>query len=283
MQTDRSALDRLREDSGPGARAPRSRAATTPAGTSTTGARADLVGRLGLRRPHRGGPEPRRLHRPGHRRRVDLRRAGPWAASCAPSTTCAATGARSSWTTSRERAMSQGVRVPVPRLDVRPHRRLIGTPNVKEDEFFDRSAYPLHRITVDSYAGFLFVNLSGSPAADGGAHRRRGVHHRVRALQDGRAADRRPSRLRGRGELEDRRRELQRVPALPADPPRARAGRSVVPLRRGLGRGDPRRRQPHDRGRHELHDQRHVGAAEAPRSGSPRTTRCTTGATSSRT
>ena len=41
--------------------------------------------------------------------------------------------------------------------------RLIGTPNVKEDELFDRSAYPLHSVTIDSYAGFLFVNLSGEP------------------------------------------------------------------------------------------------------------------------
>jgi len=41
--------------------------------------------------------------------------------------------------------------------------RLIGTPNVKEDELFDRSAYPLHDITVEGYAGFLFVNLSGEP------------------------------------------------------------------------------------------------------------------------
>jgi Rieske 2Fe-2S family protein len=41
---------------------------------------------------------------------------------------------------------------------------LIGTPNVKEDEFFDRSAFPLHAVHVDSYAGFLFVNLTtGTP------------------------------------------------------------------------------------------------------------------------
>ena len=38
--------------------------------------------------------------------------------------------------------------------------RLIGTPNVKEDELFDRSAFPLHPVHVDSYAGFLFVNLA---------------------------------------------------------------------------------------------------------------------------
>jgi phenylpropionate dioxygenase-like ring-hydroxylating dioxygenase large terminal subunit len=41
--------------------------------------------------------------------------------------------------------------------------RLIGTPNVKEDETFDRSAFPLHQVAVDSYAGFLFVNLAREP------------------------------------------------------------------------------------------------------------------------
>ncbi len=38
--------------------------------------------------------------------------------------------------------------------------RLVGTPNVDEDEGFDRSLYPLHGIAAESYAGFLFVNLS---------------------------------------------------------------------------------------------------------------------------
>jgi Rieske 2Fe-2S family protein len=41
--------------------------------------------------------------------------------------------------------------------------RLVGTPNVKEDERFDRSDHPLYRIAVDGYAGFLFVNLSKEP------------------------------------------------------------------------------------------------------------------------
>ena len=31
---------------------------------------------------------------------------------------------------------------------------------MKEDELFDRSAYPLHPIAVDEYAGFVFVNLA---------------------------------------------------------------------------------------------------------------------------
>jgi Rieske 2Fe-2S family protein len=41
--------------------------------------------------------------------------------------------------------------------------RLIGTPNVQEDEHFDRDAFPLHSVAVDQYAGFLFVNLSREP------------------------------------------------------------------------------------------------------------------------
>ena len=41
--------------------------------------------------------------------------------------------------------------------------RLIGTPNVKEDEHFDRSDHPLHGFAVGEYAGFVFVNLSQHP------------------------------------------------------------------------------------------------------------------------
>jgi Rieske 2Fe-2S family protein len=38
--------------------------------------------------------------------------------------------------------------------------RLVGTPNVDEDEGFERAAYPLHAIGAEAYAGFLFVNLA---------------------------------------------------------------------------------------------------------------------------
>lgn len=41
--------------------------------------------------------------------------------------------------------------------------RLVGTPNVDEDEQFDRDDYPLHAIAAGAYAGFLFVNLAASP------------------------------------------------------------------------------------------------------------------------
>ena len=70
--------------------------------------------------------------------------------------------------------------------------------------------------------------------------------------------------VRGRGELEDRRRELQRVPALPDDPPGARPGRAALPVRRGLGRRDPRRRQLDGRGRDVVHADRPVRPAAVP-------------------
>jgi glycine betaine catabolism A len=38
--------------------------------------------------------------------------------------------------------------------------RLIGTPNVQEDEYFDRSKHPLHEVAIDDYAGFIFVNMT---------------------------------------------------------------------------------------------------------------------------
>ncbi len=41
--------------------------------------------------------------------------------------------------------------------------RLIGTPNVAEDEFFDRDRFPLHGFAVGEYAGFVFVNLASEP------------------------------------------------------------------------------------------------------------------------
>ncbi len=41
--------------------------------------------------------------------------------------------------------------------------QLVGTPNVDQDEFFERSDYPLHSVAAETYAGFLFVNLAAPP------------------------------------------------------------------------------------------------------------------------
>jgi Rieske 2Fe-2S family protein len=42
--------------------------------------------------------------------------------------------------------------------------RLVATPNVHENEEFERADYPLHAVAVDEYAGFAFVNLAPEPA-----------------------------------------------------------------------------------------------------------------------
>ena len=50
--------------------------------------------------------------------------------------------------------------------------RLIGTPNVKEGELFDRGDYPLHGFAVETYAGFIFASLATGAAAADGVHER---------------------------------------------------------------------------------------------------------------
>jgi glycine betaine catabolism A len=40
---------------------------------------------------------------------------------------------------------------------------LIGTPNVKQGELFDRGDYPLHDFAIEAHSGFLFANLSAEP------------------------------------------------------------------------------------------------------------------------
>jgi Rieske 2Fe-2S family protein len=40
---------------------------------------------------------------------------------------------------------------------------LVGSPNVQENESFERSNYPLHSIAVGEYGGFLFANLAEHP------------------------------------------------------------------------------------------------------------------------
>src|SRR6185503_12371020 len=41
--------------------------------------------------------------------------------------------------------------------------QLLATPNVHEDELFEREDYPLHSIAVDEHGGFLFVSLAEHP------------------------------------------------------------------------------------------------------------------------
>ncbi len=112
--------------------------------------------------------------------------------------------------------------------------RLIGTPLVAEDEV-DRASLGLWPVVVDTWAGFLFVTFAESPpAARRLACRAVRVAAAVRALRAARrAAGRPPHGHRRRRELEDPRRELQRVPPLPDGAPRAGRGRPGLPARRG--------------------------------------------------
>ena len=41
--------------------------------------------------------------------------------------------------------------------------RLLATPNVHEDEGFERAEHSLHQLAVDEHDGFLFVSLAGEP------------------------------------------------------------------------------------------------------------------------
>jgi len=40
---------------------------------------------------------------------------------------------------------------------------LLATPNVRSDELFDRANFPLWGVDVESWGGFIFVNVSGEP------------------------------------------------------------------------------------------------------------------------
>ena len=123
-----AAISRPTQPARPSPERPRTLAATAHArrrrlhehGGLRTGAGEDLVGRLGVRRTHRGGREPGRLHRSGHRRRVGLHHPEPGrrAARVLQRVQPPRHEVRRRHRGDGER--SQGVRVPVPRLDVRP-------------------------------------------------------------------------------------------------------------------------------------------------------------------
>src|SRR3954471_6546930 len=128
---------------------------------------------------------------------------------------------------------------------------LVTTPMVEKDEV-DRPSTSLWPVHLDVWEGFVFVNLSreeprplledladqqdeplrmapvgpGPPAR--GPRRPGGGAAEDGAVRPGRPAHRPRDGQRGPGELEDRHRELQRVPALPDDPPRAGGGGAGV-------------------------------------------------------
>jgi Rieske 2Fe-2S family protein len=156
--------------------------------------------------------------------------------------------------------------------------RLVGTPNVKEGELFDRSDYPLHGFAVESYAGFLFVSLAREP----------------RPLMGWMGQGAESVNMFDRFKMDELRVGVRIVYEVEAnwkivvenynecptarDP--SRAGRSCRCS--GSARWDEETRDDGNwmRGRDQLHDDRRVRAAEAP-GPQPEDTRCITARTSS--
>ena len=117
----------------------------------------------------------------------------------------------------RLRSRRQGLQVPVHAWSYDLDGRLVATPNVDEDELFERVRLPaprdgrraIRRLPVRRTWPRRTRPLARAPP------RQPRDDHRLRPLSDGRARASAGGSPRGRRELEDRRRELQRVPALP--------------------------------------------------------------------
>ena len=146
---------------------------------------------------------------------------------------------------------------------------LVTTPMIEKDEI-DRPSTSLWPVHVDVWEGFVFVNLSREEPRPLLEHLadQQDEPLSAGAVRPGRPAHRPHHHQRGAGQLEDRHRELQRVPALPDDPPRA-GGR-----RAGVQEGRHLRERPRGRrrlaGRRAYGDRRRPAAAAAAAAGVPR-------------
>ena len=162
--------------------------------------------------------------------------------------------------------------------------RLLATPNVHEDEQFERSDYPLHAIAVGEHAGFLFVSLAESPEPlDAWL---RNSNETITDFERYRM-----------GELRLGRRITYDVAAnwkivvenyneclhCPTIHPELVAGHPALPEGRGLGRRDDRWRQPDARGLRPRSPRPARPTSRSSRTCCPTTTACTTASSSSRT
>ncbi len=114
--------------------------------------------------------------------------------------------------------------------------KLVAAPHMDEVEDFDRSCCGLLEVRSAVVGGLLLIDLSGV-APDPAEPRRRARSSSSSATASPELRRARRHRLRGRGELEGDRRELQRVPALPRRPPGAERAQRLPQRRGGLRRG----------------------------------------------
>ncbi len=139
---------------------------------------------------------------------------------------------------------------------------LVAAPHMDGVEDFDFSCCGLLAVRSAVVGGLVLIDLSRRGAAIRRARRR--PRRPPRALPGARARARRRHRLRGGGELEGHRRELQRVPALPRRPPGAERAQRLHERRRRLRRGRlVRRLDDPERGRRD-DGARTTGHASAP-------------------
>ncbi len=235
------------------------------------GGRQHLRRRLDLRRPRLRRQRAGRLHQPGHRCRERLRhrRRGRDAARLPqrlPSPRLA------------DRRGSRGpgpqtAALPLPRLVLRPRGQSAGgAPHGRGRGL----RHELLRVAGGAERRRRRPRPRRPrrrPARPGGRSRRRAAAE-ARALQRRRSPARRPPDLRGRGELEGDRRELQRVPPLPRRPPGAQRAQQLHERRERLRRrrlvrrlDDPRRWRRDDG--HRRRPRRPPAADREPRGGRP--------------
>jgi len=75
--------------------------------------------------------------------------------------TCAHRGTKLCDTTDGDHFKSGVIKCPYHAWTFDLEGNVLGTPNVHEEEGFDRSKYPLHTIRVETWAGFVWVNMGG--------------------------------------------------------------------------------------------------------------------------
>ena len=147
------------------------------------GAGADLLPGVVLRRPGGGAAEPGRLPGAGRGRA----RASSW---CAPgradsprTTTSAATAARSWCPTASEAHFSGGIRCPYHSWTYTLDGALRTAPFLEESDGLAKGDLSLHPVGVDTWGGFVFVNLRPEEARAAGhslAGQLAGVPERLR-------------------------------------------------------------------------------------------------------
>ncbi len=127
------------------------------------GARAPLLPRLVLHRPVGRGPGGRRLPGPRHRGRIGLRRPQPRRRAPGLLQRLRPRGTKLLDDEPACGNLGKALKCPYHAWSYDLDGRLLATPNVHEDEQFERADYRLSQVGVGEHGGFLFVSLAEAP------------------------------------------------------------------------------------------------------------------------